>query len=215
MVDLADVRGQETPKRVLEIAAAGDHSCAIVGAPGTGKSMLAACAEGLGWPAREVGVDEACEGRIILTARPCPCGNEGECACELGVVERYRRRLESLPVELWAGTHPVSPADLARRREHHESSEVVRARIGAARARAAERGLPNRELPAGHPALALAAAGESLMDAAERRLGITPAMVLSTLRVARTIADLRGHEQIGTSHLAEAMQYRRFRHEGD
>ncbi|HEX6638067.1 MAG TPA: YifB family Mg chelatase-like AAA ATPase [Steroidobacteraceae bacterium] len=40
-VDLADVRGQATPKRALVIAAAGGHSLLLVGPPGTGKSMLA------------------------------------------------------------------------------------------------------------------------------------------------------------------------------
>jgi magnesium chelatase family protein len=62
--DMREVRGQQSAKRALEIAAAGGHSVLMVGAPGTGKSMLAQRFAGI-MPA--MSMQEALESAAILS----------------------------------------------------------------------------------------------------------------------------------------------------
>jgi magnesium chelatase family protein len=77
--DLRQVKGQETARRALEIAAAGGHNLLMVGPPGAGKSLLASCLPGILPPldaaeALEVSmiasVAGSLEGGRIARARP-------------------------------------------------------------------------------------------------------------------------------------------------
>lgn len=63
--DLLDVRGNEQPKRALEISAAGGHNLLFLGPPGTGKSMLARRLPGILPPLSE---SEAIEATAIYSA---------------------------------------------------------------------------------------------------------------------------------------------------
>lgn len=62
--DFADIKGQETPKRALEIAAAGGHNLLMSGPPGAGKSMMAAALPGILPP---LSVGEALEVAMIAS----------------------------------------------------------------------------------------------------------------------------------------------------
>jgi magnesium chelatase family protein len=62
--DMRDVKGQDSAKRALEIAAAGGHSVLMLGSPGTGKSMLAQRFAGLLPPMTQ---DEALESAAVLS----------------------------------------------------------------------------------------------------------------------------------------------------
>jgi magnesium chelatase family protein len=62
--DLADVKGQASARRALEIAAAGQHSLLLCGPPGSGKSMLAQRFAGL---LPEMSVDEALESAAVAS----------------------------------------------------------------------------------------------------------------------------------------------------
>ena len=77
--DLRDIKGQETAKRALELAAAGSHNLLMIGPPGSGKSMLAARLPGLLPPlspaeALEVSMVHSVAGRLdggrLLRRRP-------------------------------------------------------------------------------------------------------------------------------------------------
>ncbi|MEO7325528.1 MAG: YifB family Mg chelatase-like AAA ATPase [Dokdonella sp.] len=157
--------------------------------------------------------------QLVATMNPCPCGYAGDpsgrCRCTPDAIKRYRSRLSGPlldRIDLKLEMPRVPHADL-RESAAGESSAVVAARVAAARARQLERAgktnaaLGNREVERD---CALDARLHALLDRAVERLGLSARAYHRVLRVARTIADLAASPHIDATHLAEAIQYRRF-----
>ncbi len=160
---------------------------------------------------------------LLAAMNPCPCGHLGDprrdCRCPAGLVERYRSRVSG-PLLDRIDLHVEVPAlTLGELRGRGgEATAAVAARVAAARAaqaaRFAERRGPALPCNAALDAAALRrdcrldAPGQSLLDRAFEKLGLSARALTRILKVARTIADLAGSDTIRSAHLAEAIQYR-------
>ncbi|MDW8326626.1 MAG: YifB family Mg chelatase-like AAA ATPase [Anaerolineales bacterium] len=159
--------------------------------------------------------------QLIASMNPCPCGYFGdpthECTCSPATVTRYQKRISGPLLDRIDIHVEVPRVDYAKLTDQRlgEPSEVVRARVEAARERQRVRfagtGLTcNADM---RPAevrtyCPLDEAGTALIKAAMTQLGLSARAFHRVLKLARTIADLAGSERIQPPHLAEALQYR-------
>jgi magnesium chelatase family protein len=177
-----------------------------------GHVTIARAARTVTFPARFV---------LVGAMNPCPCGYSGdpvrECRCTPSQISKYRSRISGplldrldLSVEVPA----VSPEVLGSGGSG-EPSSAVRARVVAARVRQRDRtgaqGVTTNsaltvQLMSSH--CRLDSGGLRILAAAVQRLGLTARGYDRVRKVARTIADLAGSEQIEAAHIAEALQFR-------
>ncbi|HLA39133.1 MAG TPA: YifB family Mg chelatase-like AAA ATPase [Candidatus Glassbacteria bacterium] len=157
--------------------------------------------------------------QLVAAMNPCPCGYlghaNGKCRCTPDQVARYRGKISGplldridLQIEV-----PALPVGDLTGHAAGESSAAIQARVEAAYGRQlARQGKANALLstPEIDRFCRPDAEGEGLLKQAIARLNLSARAYHRVLKVARTIADLAGSAGVGSGHIAEAIQYRRF-----
>ncbi len=156
--------------------------------------------------------------QMIGAMNPCPCGYLGSsqkaCRCTPDQVARYQGKLSGPlidRIDLHVEVPALASTDLLQS-PPGESTQSIRERCAAARARAIERqGKSNQALQGKEidDFLMLDDAAAKFLNVAAARLGWSARSTHRALKVARTIADLTGARSTQVTHVAEALQYRR------
>jgi magnesium chelatase family protein len=165
---------------------------------------------------------------LVCSMNPCPCGYynhpERECTCGQGTIKRYLARISGPlldRIDIQVEVLPVPFGNMIRQ-DASENSNTMRSRVIAARDIQRKRfeddeGTTTNSQMEGraiHHYCKIDNAGESLLKLVMERLGLSARAYNRILKVARTIADLEGCEQIRSSHVAEAVNYRNLDREG-
>lgn len=155
---------------------------------------------------------------LVATANPCPCGNFNthlECTCPPSQILRYQKRISGPVldrVDLYVDVEPVNHSDLLDDRKSNASSGEMQAIVKRTRDKQLKRAgklngrLSSKELKRQKR---LATGAENLLNSAATQLNLSARAYMRALRVANTIADLNGVDNIGIDEISEALQYRK------
>lgn len=159
---------------------------------------------------------------LLATANPCPCGYlldaEKKCSCSRLDIKRYQKRLSG-PVLDRIDLHLVVPklpsADLATPASGIETSQMIKEKIKASRAIQSQRFKHKDYKLNSQMSVAevrehcpLDKNSQKILAQAVDKLDLSARAYFRILKVARTIADLAGREQIEQGDVLEAIRYR-------
>lgn len=162
-----------------------------------------------------------CNMMLVASMNPCKCGYYGDahrrCTCNPADINRYRSRISGPlldRIDIQVEVANVDYNDLSSTKKGETSAEIKK-RINRTRKIQLERYrdyhiYSNAQLTAGmlEKFCPLGKAENDLLRAAFDNLGLSARAHSRILKVARTIADLEGEENIQSQHIAEAIQYR-------
>lgn len=160
---------------------------------------------------------------LIATMNPCPCGyfgdNKKECSCTSNQVSAYQKRLSGPlldRIDLIVNVSRIDNKELLNDntlsdKQHLSAIESIQSAINIQNKRYNNSIIYNASLTnqAIKKYAKLSPEAKSLLLMAAERLSLSARSYFKTIKVARTIADLDGQNQISANHISEALQYRK------